>query len=230
MVHFTMRGYRFQTPYIEQEDLIVYYDFKGKTNYDKHRDVALNMFDARDRGDIRNSAYKTGSGFNSHNALEFDGIDDYIRLDLGKVSKSELTIEMSFRLDKTLPYQTIIKCGAVPYAWWLRYNNNKIELVSNDTVVASADTTGYLDAVTHLAITLSSSNISIWLDGSLLANTALSLTEVYGTSTPVYLGAAYPNKHYLKGVVSTFRVYGRRLTNAQLLNNRTIDKNRWDNR
>lgn len=229
MLNFIMRGYQLKRPDIEQDGLILYYDFKGKKNYDKNRDIALNMSNARDWGHIRNVSYTVNSGFNANNGLEFDGVDDYIRLDLGSKPQNALTIDISMRLDKTRSNQSIIKCGVNPYLWWIRYHNNKLEFIIDDLVHTYIDVSDKFDSLTHLTIVIESDNISLWINGIREVGIGFATNPLYIQDTPIYIGMSYPNRQYLRGRIATLRVYNKKLEESQLTKNRTIDQNRWGN-
>lgn len=227
MINFVMKGYELWWPDIEKEGLVLYHDFKGKSNAHTYRNVALNMSEAHEWAVIRNTSGTSQSGYTSRHAIVFDGVDDYLRTRI-ETGLTEMTMEMLLSLDKGKTYQTLIQCGASPYEWLLRYHNGRIDFMVNGTVVASAPVGEYFNGETHLAMVLTSSQIKIWLDGTLILTGAVSLTVVYPKQETLYIGMTYPNRHYLKGSIRSIRAYDRVLTEGTMTENRTLDKKRWN--
>lgn len=55
--HFVMKNGRAEQPKVIQENLELYYDVKGKTNNDEHKDLLLDMSGNKKHGTLTNFAY-----------------------------------------------------------------------------------------------------------------------------------------------------------------------------
>ena len=72
--HFVMKNGRAEQPKVIQENLELYYDVKGKTNNDAHKDTLLDMSGNKKHGTLTNFAYGNQSGY--ADGLIFDRVDD----------------------------------------------------------------------------------------------------------------------------------------------------------
>lgn len=89
--------------YASTENLVLHYDFSGRTNLDIQKGIAEDLSGNGNNGVLQNFAYIGESGY-LDNALTFDGIDDFITIpepliDLDDFTYSEGINVLSFRGD-----------------------------------------------------------------------------------------------------------------------------------
>ena len=87
--------------YASSENLVLHYDFSGRTNLDVQKGIAEDLSGNGNNGVLQNFAYTDESGY-LDNALMFDGIDDFITIpesliDLDNFTYSEGNEVLSFR-------------------------------------------------------------------------------------------------------------------------------------
>ena len=87
--------------YASTENLVLHYDFSGRTNLDVQKGIAEDLSGNGNNGVLQNFAYTDESGY-LDNALIFDGIDDFItipepQIDLNNFTYSEGINVLSFR-------------------------------------------------------------------------------------------------------------------------------------
>lgn len=90
--------------YASTENLVLHYDFSGRTNLDAQKGIAEDLSGNGNNGVLQNFAYIGESGY-LDNALIFDGIDDFItipepQIDLDNFTYSEGINVLSFRGDE----------------------------------------------------------------------------------------------------------------------------------
>ena len=92
--HFVMKNGRAEQPKVIQENLELYYDVKGKTNNDAHKDTLLDMSGNKKHGTLTDFAYRNQSGY--ADGLIFDGVDDTLtRPSITGLDPNNMTYQMN---------------------------------------------------------------------------------------------------------------------------------------
>lgn len=80
-VHFARHNGKVVYPnYAAKENLVLWYDFSGRTNLDVNKGIAEDLSGNGNDGILENFAYESGSGYDSNSYLEFDNVDDFITI------------------------------------------------------------------------------------------------------------------------------------------------------
>ena len=66
--------------YAAKDNLVLHYDFSGRTNLDVKKGIAEDLSGNGNDGILENFAYESGSGYDSNSYLEFDNVDDFITI------------------------------------------------------------------------------------------------------------------------------------------------------
>ena len=66
--------------YVAKDNLVLHYDFSGRTNLDVKKGIAEDLSGNGNDGILENFAYESGSGYDSNSYLEFDNVDDFITI------------------------------------------------------------------------------------------------------------------------------------------------------
>lgn len=93
------------------------YDFIGRRNSDVQRAVAMDLSGNGKNGTLINFSFENGSGY-INDGLKFDGVDDYIFLDLANAEVTVLEYLVDFKIDKFNylgAYQAILALNSPTY-------------------------------------------------------------------------------------------------------------------
>ncbi len=85
-------------PNIIKEGLVMWYDFRGKTNYDNIKNVAYDYSGNGNHGQLMNFGYTEDSGW-VDGGLKFNGVDDAIK-------NSPIVLDKSFTLSVVFKYNS----------------------------------------------------------------------------------------------------------------------------
>ena len=87
-VLYTMKGGVIQDPSIPTDGLVCYLDTRGKTNTDKHKGTLIDLSGNGNHVTLRHFNFTEDSGYvkdlmgGAESGLRFDGVDDYLQLNL----------------------------------------------------------------------------------------------------------------------------------------------------
>ena len=91
----------------------------------------------------------------------------------------------------------------------------------------SISASNYVNRWCHIVASYSSGDKSVYLNGSLLQNsTSITGTLVKGTATH-YIGSSSGGSEFFKGNYSIFKMYNRRLSADEILQNYNATKSRF---
>ena len=205
-----------------RDGLILWYDFKGRTNQDINRGVAVDLSGNGNNGELRNFAYMEGSGY--EDGLKFDGVDDYVRTaNLGILNN--MTLELSI-------YSPEIQ-------------GNVIWTAGGDTVIIYADGRSYIQSntgakltfpnfelnnkTTTLAITYNTNTQKAYYyqDGEEIHSDLLPSNSTEFNFKSLNIFAHYGGGQNKKGEVYYVRIYNRALTDEEITYNYKIERRRW---
>lgn len=93
-IPFVFRGDELMHPNYVKDGLVLHYDFSGMTNADTSRGITTDLSGNGNHGTLQNFNYTAESGYDK-NKLLFDGVDDYVGVD---VPISDFTITFSLEM------------------------------------------------------------------------------------------------------------------------------------
>jgi hypothetical protein len=191
----------------------------------------LNETSGTDVGDSTANSYDTSlSNFggapwvtgNVDGALEFDGVDDYVRLDSGAFLTSQITVQtvaLWFKADSVIGKQTIYEEGGTGNGIGLRINNGYLE-----TRIVSGSTAYDLASVavdqnwTHVAVSYDgAANATLFLDGYEVDTLTSPPPLIYSHGDAAHLGRSSTSDvwgesgNYFTGILDDVRIYSRAL-------------------
>ena len=169
-----------------------------------------------------------GVGFSTEvgGALTFDGVDDYVRTDVGNPNFIEKTLEVWVRLNNVAQQGG----GAIN----LQYDGGSIfdAIVYNETGQGwgfgsegfyRTAWSGVLETSTaqwvHIVATYEDNNFRMYRNGILILTTTSFAALNYTTDSESLLGLRHNGATYLNASIAVGRIYSRALTQAEVLQN-----------
>ena len=207
------------------DGLVLWYDFKGRTNQDINRGVAVDLSGNGNHGELRNFAYGEGSGYG--NGLVFDGVDDIIR-------KNNLIVEDDFPLmlknPVTLEMTVTIKTTKETSALYLGYGFMGYLYYKEDHFYVGQTAFRVVDLFdltlpVHFVLTIDPEESSkVYINAKL--QTQRTLVKPLET-TYIWYGHGYSGN---LGAIELFssRIYNRVLSPAEIRHNYEVEKERWN--
>lgn len=221
--------------------LVLWYDFKGRTNSDPNKATAQDLSGKNNHGVLLNFAYEKGSGY-ANGEVVFDPTDDGIQ----NAPTNTLFSDNSFYVTGEIAVKFHELTGAT-YVFGGAYGQPFSATMSRTEIVLrmrSLNSGGVLDNQYYtVAIPALETNktyllsftvdyktkvVKIYLDGVLVSESPpLSNIHSLITNSRTYLGREgfYTNTTSLS--VSSFRLYNRVLTAEEILHNYEMEKERW---
>lgn len=213
--------------YAAHENLVLWYDFMGRTNSDTKRTIAEDLSGNGNHGELLNFAFEEGGGYQD-DGLRFDGVDDHIKADKKDsfINLNSITIECVIKLDNIGVVQRIVDRSYNNYSlvvWNTRkvrlevggggtniYSNLELEVGTKYQITAIYDND---EGKASLFINgIEDANYNIVRDIN-ISNAALS----FGTGGSI---------QFLDGNIYSTRIYNRALTPEEIQTNYQIDKQR----
>ncbi len=157
------------------------------------------------------------------NALDFDGVDDHVTLPTGVVSGlDDFTVAAWVKIDSLDTWSRVFDFGSGIDSYMflttqsstngtmrfaMRTNSGSEQAVDGPVAMPTG-------AWTHVAVTLSGSTATLYLDGSEIGvNRSMSLTPAsLGSTTQNYVGKSQWNDPLLDGAVDDFQIHDRALS------------------
>jgi alpha-mannosidase len=187
-------------------------------------------------GTLTNGAAWTTAGKYS-NALNFDGIDDYVvvsngaGLDLGSTG----TIEAWVKLNAINRWNSVIAKGGTNNDWAHNYalevnNANRfVCILGNGSafITALSTTLATTGQFYHVACVWNGTTLQVYVNGSSQASTAQNITPA-AVPAPLYIGQFGGNTDRLSGTIDEVRIYSKALSSAEITSdmNTAIDTTR----
>jgi hypothetical protein len=183
---------------------------------------------------------KNGTGY-TNEVWEFDGTDDYI--DFGKPTKSdEVTIDIwakwgplptdtggnilfSYATTSTNGWSIFGPAGVAggDYNYWSIY----VQTSAGTQFIQPSVAELYPDVWYNITITLDSSSLNFYLNGSLSQSKSSTGTISYNGSANLQLGKWTGGSSYFEGSVANAKVYNRALSASEVLQNYNTSKSRF---
>ncbi|RZJ86658.1 MAG: LamG domain-containing protein, partial [Hymenobacter sp.] len=168
----------------------------------------------------------------SGNALNFDGVDDYVSLPISQApGPTNFTIEAWLNYQDNGPWTRVVDFGTGTDRNMFLTPRNAVNDAPRFAITTSgaageqtiSGTAKLSDGLHHLAVTLSQNGTvvtgTLYVDGAVVStNTNMTLTlNSLGPITNLYLGRSeYGYDPYLKGSLDEVRFYSAALTQAQI--------------
>ena len=224
---FVRRGGEVLSPNPIRDGLVLWYDFKGRTNTDEQKGIAQDLSGNGNDGVLQNFAYQNGSGFS--NELELDGIDDYIVIpDNPAVNPvNGASFEISLKAGKVGEYQRLIDKHYHNYSLAL-WASNKIKLEVGNTYAGFSNTSIVQGEKYHIVGVQNQTNeiAEIWING-ILDFSIDTLGKLTPNGQSLYIGRG-ASKQNFTGILYSARVYNRALTPEEIQHNYQMEKERWN--
>ncbi|MCI0351142.1 MAG: Ig-like domain-containing protein [Acidobacteriales bacterium] len=174
-------------------------------------------------GTLMNSPTWTAARFGT--GLSFDGTNEHVivadsdSLDLGSTG----TIEAWVKLDSLNRWNSVIAKGSANlnaghnYALEITNGNQFMCILGNGATpnTLRSPSTASTGVFYHLACVWNGTTLQLYVDGTLVASTAQSITPVENTA-PLYIGLFGGDKDPIDGVIDEVRIYNRALTQAEI--------------
>lgn len=224
-INFVYQGNELLYPNPIKDGLVLWYDFKGMKNTSFNKNITKDLRNNSD-GILKNFSYTSESGYN--NGLMFDGIDDYISLDMsvGKNFSISTTIYVdnvanNYILSSSNVYFYLRKSG---YHLDLAILNNlsRQELFRVDNFFIE-----FLNKKINISYVIDSDNKKVYLYINHSLYKTFNMGEVARSDMNI-AGIGIWNKNYFfKGSIYSFKVYNKSLTNNEIEHNYNLEKERW---
>lgn len=224
-VDFVFQGNNVLYPNPIKDDLVLWYDFKGMKNTIFNNVTATNLYN-NNNGILKNFSYNSGSGYN--NGLSFDGIDDYISLDVsvGKNFSISTTIYVdnvanNYILSSSNIYFYLRKSG---YHLDLAILNNlsRQELFRVDNFFVE-----FLNKKINISYVIDSDNKKVYLYINNSLYKTFNMGEAAKSDISITGVGIWNNNYFFKGSIYSLKVYNKSLTNNEIEHNYNLEKERW---
>ena len=167
------------------------------------------------------------------NGLSFDGSNDYVSI--GELNNSNITLETVFSNKQTKTrveigsnnsvggYSLALYSGKVK--GYIRISNSNYELTSKTSID--------LNKKYHAVLTYDGSIIKLYVNGILEDSRAAQGTITNPTTSTYFMLGAFPNGNkgngnYLNGIIYSFRMYDKALTEEEINKNYKVEEERYN--
>ena len=158
------------------------------------------------------------------NALEFDGIDDYVKVDHAtnlQFGLGDFSLEAWFKSSDTTTDKTIIRKDGNGYYYFTLRSSGELQIVvyksPNDATVGyDAD---YNDGEWHHAVAVADrdENLHLYVDDSEVGTPApMGLVGNINPTNPLYIGARSPTQQFFNGTIDEVRIFSRALSPEEI--------------
>lgn len=227
-VNFVYQGNELLYPNPVKDGLVLWYDFKTIKNTSFNNTTATNLYNNNNNnnGILKNFSYNGESGYN--NGLKFDGIDDYISLDMsiGKNFSISTTVYIdnvanNYILSSSNVYFYLRKSG---YHLDLSIVNNlsRQELFRVDNFFVE-----FLNKKINISYVIDSDNKKVYLYINHSLYKTFNMGEVARSNMNITGIGVWNNNYFFKGSIYSFKVYNKSLSNDEIEHNYNLEKERW---
>lgn len=225
-IPFVFRGDEMMYPNYIKDGLILHYDFSGMTNTDASRGIATDLSGNGNHGTLQNFNYTAESGYDK-NKLLFDGVDDYVGVD---VSISDFTITFSLELSGT--DDQFFFGGDVSTFYLRRYLGDRLHAsvyTDNQKTIQSLGVfknTGETEK-NSVGLVLDSQRLKVGLIHNGIIIQEEDLTSSTIPFTLKTLGQWGSDSRRFSGSIFSASFYNRPLTSEEVAHNYAIEKERF---
>ena len=210
-----------------KDGLVLHYDFGGMRNNDVTRGVARDLSGNGNDGELQNFEYGSGSGY-SDNGLEFDGVDDYVELDVSpSLDNQELTFEIVCRVESIDRYVSYISARESTRSFMIIHNGTRITIQAVDT--STRVNINYIvqyGEIIKLTIVIKGNEVKVYAGKELIETGDWGYEIMYGDK--INIGSDTGSQYFLDGNTYATRIYNRALTPEEIAHNYKIDKHRFN--
>jgi len=157
------------------------------------------------------------------NALEFDGVDDYIEV----ADAPSLDLTDTFTLHANIYLKSHGSNVEILSKADGSYEPYRLEISSDTISLAIADASDNRDFLTvyhefgintwhRITVTFDAGTAKFYKDGVYLGSDTSSITSIYNTTDKLYIGARNPTSNLLDGFIDDVRIYNRVLSEAEI--------------
>ena len=217
-----------------RDELILWYDFRGRSNKDAAKGVAQDLSGRGNNGALTNFAYIAGSGYEIE-GLRFDGIDD--RINAGNKSDFDITDALSIELYiKPNPTGSIGGFVKGTSGAWLAnsFGLRNRELVAKqlDFFISDGNTLTQIstnnlptDKWSHIVAVTSKQlgEVRIYLNGALINKASRGIADIRVGTGGLELGTAFEGR-YADAYIKMARLYKKALTAQEVKFNYELEK------
>lgn len=215
--------------YAAHENLVLWYDFMGRTNADTKRTIAEDLSGNDNHGELQNFAFEEGSGYQG-GGLEFDGVDDSVNRGVTpSISDlTSITVEACFTVGKIGAFQRLVDRSYSNYSLSI-WNNNRFRFEVGGTGGGLSVSSAVLGNSYHLAAIYNNEakTRELWINGILDYSESLEEDLNTAPSRSLQIGSS-PGIQFFKGGFKSARIYSRALTPEEIQTNYQIDKQRFN--
>lgn len=225
-IDFVFQGNKVLYPNPIIDNLVLWYDFKSLNNTSFNKDIAKDLSNNSD-GTLRNFSYTDGSGYN--NGLDFDGIDDYISLDieLGKNFTISLIVDV-----ENIPTNYILSSSSIYF--FVRKNGYHLDLslLNNGDRQEQFRATNFfiefLNKKINISYVINSDDKKVYMYINESLYTTFNMEKGARSNMKITGLGIWRNNYFFKGSLYNFKVYDRPLDNQEIKHNYNLEKERWN--
>ena len=197
------------------EGLVGYWSFNGA---DMAADTAFDKSGQGNNGTLTNGPVPAIGKIGQ--ALNFDGVDDYVNVGTGLDQNGEVTVSAWFKTTTISGGARIIVANSNSslgdYTLELNRTTGKLAALWDNTVILTGNTAVSVNTWYHAVMVRSGSSgnwtATLYLNG-VSDGSAITATDPNGTNQKTYIGAIHPGTTFLfSGLIDEVRVYNRALT------------------
>lgn len=217
-IPFIYQGDELLYPNPIKDGLVLWYDFKGMSNNDKTRDVAVDLSGNGNHGTLRNFGFNDESGYQNR-CLTFDGVDDYISI-----------LEKGFRLDTYQDTFSFVVEVKEDKRNNLLYSGEELKIDLRGDTIYRADVTptasareNILDRLVSIYLVKTTSSHTTYVNGIPIEEREI---DSYKKTAISFIGNYIPQGRPNIDLYDV-KVYNRPLTPEEIAHNYQIEKERF---
>ena len=225
-VPFIYQGEELIYPEYVKDGLVLHYDFSGMTNNDASKDIARDLSGNGNHGTLQNFNFTPESGYDK-NKLLFDGVDDYIGVD---VPISDFTI--NFSLELSGDDDQFFFGGDINTFYLRRYLGDRLHASVYTDTQKTIQSLGVFkntgESEKHsVGLILDSQRLKVGLihNGIIIQEEKLTSSTIPFTLKT--LGQWGSDSRRFSGVIFSASIYNRPLTAEEIAHNYAIEKERF---
>lgn len=224
-VDFVFQGNNVLYPNPIKDKLVLWYDFKSLNNTSFNKDTAKDLSGNND-GFLRNFTYTSSSGYN--NGLHFDGIDDYISLNM--------PIGKNFSISTTIYVDNVANnyiLSSSNIYFFIRKSSNHLDLAILNNLsrqeLFRVDNffVEFLNKKINIGYVIDSDNKKVYLYINNSLYKTFNMGEAAKSDMSITGVGIWNNNYFFKGSIYSLKVYNKSLTNNEIEHNYNLEKERW---
>ena len=212
-----------------RDGLVLWYDFKGRTNQDINRGVAVDLSGNGNDGELQNFAYTEGSGYGD--GLDFDGVDDDIYTSIQGVEDFYFEILFKPLAPPSRVFDGVFLFGSDKDTCMVLDMRSypakvRVNCYEKDLSLYYTEPEIDYDGDNYMGFSLSEKTFKIHMGNSVIYERELKVGSLMESADSLYIGSRRA-PYYANIDVKVVRLYNRALTPAEIRHNYEIEKTRW---